>query len=250
MPAYPQSTFCTSPKMHVLNRITHGFFTRANGDASIQIQTSEGIAPIAHTLDIQPGYLLSARQVHGIHVITVEQPWRFQNRPEADAMVCRVPGFGLGILTADCAPILFAEPHQHIIGAAHAGWKGALAGIVEATISAMEQLGARRDSIIACIGPTIAQNSYEVDQAFYECFLQKDQNNSLFFTLRPTSTKWNFDLPAYIQQQLHDAHIQHIDRVNHDTYDNEACFFSYRRSSHRQESGFGRQLSVIALKAT
>ena len=178
--------------------------------------------------------------------VVVDQPWPMDERPRADAMVTDKPGILLGILTADCAPVLFADSEAGVIGAAHAGWRGALAGVTDSAIAAMEQLGARRDHIRAAVGPCIAQPSYEVDGAFRDRFLADNPDNARFFADGP-SGKPHFDLEAYVAHRLIAAGIGEIEALHLDTYAEADRFYSYRRATHRGEADYGRQLSAIAL---
>ena len=198
---------------------------------------------------ILPGAeLVTVHQVHSADVVTVHGPWAQEERPRADAMVTDRPGQLLGILTADCAPVLFADERAGIVGAAHAGWRGALAGVTDSTISAMERLGARRDNIHAAVGPCIAQPSYEVDDTFRARFVQHDADNARFFVRRPGG-KPHFDLEAYVVHRLIAAGIGEVEALNLDTYAEPERFYSYRRATHRGEADYGRQLSAIAVNA-
>jgi YfiH family protein len=190
--------------------------------------------------------LVTVHQVHSPTVVRVEQAWRETERPHADAMVADRPGLLLGILTADCAPVLFADAEAGVIGAAHAGWRGAVAGVTDATIAAMEQLGARRDRIAAAVGPCIAQESYEVDDAFRAKLLDADAGNARFFTTGPAG-KPHFDLPAYVAARLKAAGIDRVDCLGLDTYADPDRFFSYRRTTHLGEPSYGRQIALIGL---
>jgi hypothetical protein len=192
--------------------------------------------------------LVTLHQVHSAAVVTVTGPIAIDARPLADAMVTDRPGLLLGVLSADCVPILFADHAARVIGAAHSGWKGAIGGVSEATIAAMEQLGADRRRIAAAIGPAIAQPSYEVDQGFFERFIADDPSNSAHFVAGSTG-HWQFDLPGYVAQRLRTAGIGAIDSLGIDTYANDAAYFSFRRATHRTEPGYGRQISLIALRA-
>jgi hypothetical protein len=186
--------------------------------------------------------LLSPYQVHGRTVATVTQPWT--DRPHADAVVTNRPGLLLGILTADCAPVLLADVEAGVVGAAHAGWKGALAGVTDATLDAMEALGARRARIAAAIGPAIAQPSYEVDNAFAARFAADDPANERFFReARPGHPL--FDLEGYVAHRLAAAGVRRIEALGLDTYRDEGRFFSYRRATHRGEPDYGRQIALI-----
>jgi YfiH family protein len=190
--------------------------------------------------------LATVHQVHSAEVVYVDQPWPRDGRPRADAMVTDRATLLLGILTADCAPVLFADPRAGVIGAAHAGWRGALAGVTDSTIDAMEQLGARRDRIHATVGPCIGRNSYEVDESFRARFLDSDRDNDRFFA-RGTGEKPRFDLEGYVIHRLIVAGVGEVQGVHLDTYADADRFYSYRRATHRGESDYGRQLSAIAL---
>lgn len=190
--------------------------------------------------------LATVHQVHSADVFYVDRAWPQDERPHGDALVTDRPGLLLGILTADCAPVLFADPHAGVVGAAHAGWRGALAGVTDATISAMEQLGARREDIHAAVGPCIARPSYEVDETFRERFLGDDHANERFFGAG--DGKPHFDLEAYVIHRLLAASIGEVEALHLDTYADSDRFFSYRRATHRVEADYGRQLSAIALR--
>ena len=190
--------------------------------------------------------LATVHQIHSAKVVVADQAWPQGERPRADAMVTDTPNLLIGILTADCAPVLFADHEAVVVGAAHAGWRGALAGVTDATIEAMEQLGARREHIHAAVGPCIAQPSYEVDEAFRARFLHADPDNQRFF-VAGTSGKPHFDLEAYVVHRLIAAGIDEIEALNLDTYGDDARFFSFRRATHRGEADYGRQLSAIAI---
>ena len=192
--------------------------------------------------------IVTVHQVHSGDAVKVERPWPEDERPEADAMVSDSPGLLLGILTADCAPVLFADRVAGIIGAAHAGWRGALSGITDTTIGLMEELGARRERIAAAVGPCIAQRSYEVNDAFRARFLSEDPDNVRFFTPGP-SGKPHFDLQSYVRHKLLAAGIGEVEALRLDTYSEPERFFSYRRSTHRAEPDYGRQISLIGLPA-
>ncbi|MEO6198863.1 MAG: peptidoglycan editing factor PgeF [Sphingomicrobium sp.] len=190
--------------------------------------------------------LVTVHQVHSAAVVQAIAPWPIGERPRADALVTDRPGLLLGILTADCAPILLADADAKVIGAAHAGWRGAFAGVGEAAIFAMEKLGARRERIRAVVGPCIAQASYEVDAAFRDRFLADDKDNDRFFVAGPAD-KPHFDLAAYVVHRLQRSGIGGAEALGHDTYADADSFYSYRRSIHRGEKDYGRQLSAIAL---
>lgn len=200
--------------------------------------------------------LLTVYQIHTPDVVTVNEPWTPETAPQADAMVTDRPGLGLGILTADCAPILFADAEAGVIGAAHAGWKGALGGVTDATVAAMRALGAAPDRITAAIGPCIGPDSYEVGPDFRDRFLAEDAESAGFFR-RPAAGRLEkeggaeprprFDLPGYVARRLRRAGLRAVVITGHDTLAREDLFFSYRRTTLRQEPDYGRQLSAIVL---
>jgi len=196
---------------------------------------------------VAPGAaLVMVHQVHSATAVVASAPWPDDARPHADAIVADRPGLALGILTADCAPVLLADATAGVIGAAHAGWKGALGGVIEATAAAMESLGASRARIAAAIGPTIARRSYEVDDAFLARFAEVDPENERFFAAgRPGHHQ--FDLEAYVAARLAEAGIARVEALGLDTYAEPDRFFSFRRATHRGEKDYGRQISLIAL---
>jgi len=190
--------------------------------------------------------LATVHQVHSADAVHVEHVWPHDERPHADAMVTDRSDVLLGILTADCAPVLFADAEAGVIGAAHAGWRGALAGVTDATIAAMERLGARRDHIHAAIGPCIAQASYEVDQGFRDRFIEDEPDNRRFFVEGPVG-KPHFNLEDYVVHRLIAAGIGEVEALNLDTYADSDRFYSFRRTTHRGEADYGRQVSLIGL---
>ncbi len=190
--------------------------------------------------------LLTLYQIHSAEVVTVTQRWDDADRPRADALVTDCPGLLLGILTADCAPVLFADREAGVVGAAHAGWKGAIGGVTDAMIAAMEALGARRERIVAAIGPCIARASYEVDDGFLRTFAAADPANDRFFAASREGHH-QFDLEAYVAHRLAAAGLTRIEALGLDTYADEARFFSFRRATHRGEADYGRQISLIGI---
>ena len=192
------------------------------------------------------GELVTLHQVHSANVVTVTGPLPLDRRPEADAMVTDQPNLLLGILTADCVPVLFHDWQAKVVGAAHAGWKGALAGVTDNVITAMEALGADRDNIACAIGPCIAQASYEVDAAFRARFIDADIANDRFFTAGKPD-HFQFDIEEYVAARLGAAGVSKFEKLGLDTYKLEDRYFSYRRSCHRGEAGYGRQISLIGL---
>jgi polyphenol oxidase len=246
-----------------IDRLRHGFFGRGGGVseglfASLNCgfgsgddpaRVAENRARAAARTGIDPAGLVTAYQTHSIRVALVEQPWSREAAPQVDAMVTRSPGIALGILTADCAPVLLADPAAGVIGAAHAGWRGAFEGVLEATIEAMQRQGAERHRISAAIGPCIAQASYEVGPEFHERFLAADAGNARFFRPSPgRAGHFRFDLPGYVGARLADAGIRHIEQSGHDTCAEAEEYFSYRRSTLNGEPDYGRNISLIALE--
>jgi YfiH family protein len=248
----------TSPNLD-LPKIRHGFFTREGG-ASEGIYASLNCGPgsgddmakvvknrasVAHALGQAPESLVTAYQIHSPNVVIVDKPWT--EAPQADAMATNVPGITLGILTADCLPILFADSKHRVIGAAHAGWKGAYDGVIEAAIGAMLKLGAKLPDISAAIGPAIAQRSYEVGGEFLARFLMQSNENQIYFANSPREGHYQFDLKNYARKRLKNAGVTNINILAHDTASEENRFFSYRRGCIRGEKSYGRQISAIVL---
>ncbi|SKB28623.1 peptidoglycan editing factor PgeF [Sphingopyxis flava] len=243
-----------------LGGLPHGFFGRqggvSTGDlASLNCGIGSGDDPAliaenrrrAATAILPGAALAGVYQVHGRRCLIVDETTDLAARPEADALATRTPGILLAILTADCVPILFADREAGVVGAAHAGWKGAIAGVAEATLEAMEELGARRARITAAIGPCIGRASYEVDAAFVSRFLADDPANERFFAAgRPGHAM--FDIAAYVAARLAAAHVPTVAIGGQDTCAQEADYFSYRRACLRGEKGYGRQLSVIGIR--
>jgi YfiH family protein len=242
-----------------LGAIPHGFLSRRGGVSTGELaglNVGYGSTDERSAIDenrrraiaaVLPGTeLATVHQVHSAQAVFVERAWPQGQRPPADAMVTDKPGLLLGILTADCAPVLLADLDARVIGAAHAGWRGALAGVTDTAIAAMEQLGARRERIIAAVGPCIAQPSYEVDEGFRTRFVETDLANSRFFTEGPWG-KPHFDLAGYVGHRLRSAGIAEVESLNLDTYAEPDRFYSYRRATHLGEADYGRQVSMIAL---
>lgn len=192
--------------------------------------------------------LATVFQVHSADAVIADSPWPQEERPKADAMATDRPGLLLGIVTADCAPVLLADAKAGVIGAAHAGWRGAVAGVTDSAIAAMESLGARRERIAAAVGPCIAQPSYEVDEAFRSHFVDMDHGNERFF-VADSEGRPHFDLPGYVRHRLLAAGIGEVETILLDTYADPDRFYSYRRSTHRGEPDYGRQISLIGLPA-
>jgi YfiH family protein len=244
------------------SNIVHGFFGRRGG-ASQSIFASLNCGPgsgdaradvienrrrVAEALGAG-AQLITLYQIHSPNVATVAAPWNIGEGPQADAMVTNAPDVALGILTADCAPVLFADADAGVIGAAHAGWKGALGGITDSTLQAMEALGARRQRIVTAIGPCISQTNYEVGPEFRDKFAEIDSRNARFFSPSDRVHHFRFDLEGYIRERLQAAQIGSIECLSTCTYASEADFFSFRRATHRDEKDYGRQVSAIVLKA-
>lgn len=241
-----------------LSPISHGFFTRQGGVstglyASLNCgwgsddgkeNVAENRSRVAQQLGTTLERFCSLYQVHGNEVITVEKAWPRTALPKADAMVTKHKGIAIGVLTADCAPVLFADAKAGVIGAAHAGWKGALAGIIQSTVQAMQALGAR--DIAAAIGPCIAQRSYEVGADFRDNLMRETAANAAFFGQSATGSLL-FDLRLYVRSKLAAAGITNINTLENDTYSEEDAFFSFRRTTHRREPDYGRQVSAIML---
>lgn len=243
----------------LLDGSPHGFAGRRGGvstDAFASLNTGHGsgedpaiiAANRRRAADaVVPGAgLASVYQVHGRTCVTVRAVVAFEERPQADAMVTDVPGLLLGILTADCVPVLFADRAAGVVGAAHAGWKGALAGVTDACVEAMVALGADVSRIAAAVGPCIARASYEVDERLLRAFVEADAENERFF-IDGRPGHWQFDLEAYVAMRLAAAGVARVELLGLDTYANEGDFFSFRRATHRGEPSYGRQLSMIGV---
>lgn len=207
----------------------------------------ENLDRVAASFGIQRENLLGLYQIHSADVLHVTRAWDADDRPKADAMVTGRPGLALAISTADCVPVLFADRKRRVIGAAHAGWKGALSGIICNTVEAMLKLGAELDSIATAIGPAITQKSYEVDSVFRQKILDSASANSGYFAPSVKPGHWMFDLKGYVRSALAECGVQDINTLENDTYIEEDSFFSFRRTTHRGEPDYGRQLSVIML---
>jgi YfiH family protein len=238
--------------------ITHGFFGRTGGVStgiyeSLNCGPGSGDDPAAVTSNRGrvaqhlSAELVTLYQIHGNGTVNVTAPWG-DDRPQADAMVTATPGIALGILTADCAPVLFADTRAGVVGAAHAGWKGTLNGVIESVLAAMEKLGADRARIAAAIGPCIAQDSYEVGAEFRDRFAAADDAHTRFFRASDRAGHFRFGLEDYVAHRLAGAAVANIEPLRIDTYAREADFFSFRRATHRREPNYGRQISAIALK--
>ncbi len=256
---YTEKTFLPAPD----DKIFYGFFTRlggvssapyeglncgiGSGDKAGNIQTNR--AKVAAAAGVKPENLLPVYQVHQATTLYADKPW--EERPKADSVVTDKPGIGLSILTAECAPVLFIgekENNAPVIGAAHAAWKGSLTGVLDNTVKEMEKRGALKSQIRACIGPSISRRSYEVDKAFMKNFTDQDEDNERFFHSTKREGHAMFDLPGYCAHRLSGLGLKNIALLDLDTYGNETEFFSYRRATHRAESDYGRQISVICIK--
>jgi YfiH family protein len=251
-----------SPLLSSIPGLRHAFFTREGGvsdgiyaslnggigsrDAAANV--TENRRRMAELMGVAPERFLSVHQTHSPDVVVASGPWQGASRPLADAIVTRSEGLAIAATAADCGPILLVDPNTRVIGAAHAGWKGALTGILESTVEAMEKLGAERSGIVAAIGPLIRQHSYEVGGEFVERFMQADAENALFFIPSAREGHAMFDLAGFIRMRLENAGVLMIDDIGADTYSDER-FFSYRRSVHRKEPDYGRHVHAIALEA-
>jgi YfiH family protein len=250
-----------SPLLSAIPGLRHAFFSREggvsegiyaglNGGLGSQddaANVAENRRRMAEQMRVAPENLVGVHQVHSPDVVVATGPWQSTARPRADALVTRTEGIAIGITAADCGPILFVDPNARLIGAAHAGWKGALTGVLESTIDAMERLGAERGGIVAAIGPLIRQHSYEVGSEFVERFLDADAGNAMFFLPGERDGHSMFDLAGFIRMRLENAGVLMIDDTGIDTYSDER-FYSYRRSVHRKEPDYGRHLHAIALE--
>lgn len=246
-----------------LSGIRHGFFTREGGvstglyaslnggvgSADNAAHVAENRARMAAALGVEPRCLVTAYQIHSPQVIVADKPWPVDARPRADGIVTRTPALAIGVSTADCGPVLFAEPQARIIGAAHAGWRGALSGVVESTIAAMERLGATRALIRAALGPMIRQANYEVGPDLMERFAAEDSGSASFFAPAARPGHAQFDLPGYVAARLRRAGLTYVEDLNACTYADSERFFSYRRATHRGEADYGRHVNAIALVA-
>jgi YfiH family protein len=241
--------------------VTHGFFGRQGGVSSGLYSTLncglgsrdarssvlENRARVARHLGTTGDRLLTCYQIHSADALVAAAPWTPETMPRGDAIVTKIPGIAVAALAADCTPVLFADPKARVIAAAHAGWKGALAGILPATVSTMENLGARRENIIAAVGPTIGPDNYEVGPEFLATFAAVDDEYRTFFTTRTDGGRPHFDLPRFVLHQLGRLGLGQIASATECTYANESRFFSYRRTTHRGEADYGRQISAIVL---
>ncbi len=242
--------------------VRHGFFTRQNGHSSgIYASLNTGLGSdddretvmknreaVANMLGVSGDRLVTPYQIHSPDAVIVDEPWPAQHGPKADAVVAARPGIAVAVNTADCTPVLFADPKAGVVAAAHAGWKGALSGVLKWTVAAMEEAGASRQNISAAIGPTISQEAYEVGPEFKERFVAEDESYARFFIPSERDGHHMFDLPAFVELRLEEAGVGEIENLNLCTYADETRFFSYRRKTHRGEADYGRQLSAIVLE--
>ncbi|MFK7942467.1 MAG: peptidoglycan editing factor PgeF [Paracoccaceae bacterium] len=244
----------------LLRDVPHGFFTREGGVSEgifLGLNGGQGSKDTAEAVvenrrrikeHLAADALVSVYQVHSPDAVRVDGPWN-DDKPDADAMVTDRPGIALGILTADCTPVLFADRTAGVVGAAHAGWKGALGGVLETTLDQMEALGADRGRVVAAIGPVISQRAYEVGPEFVERFLEEDPDWAQFFA-GGKGDRAMFDLPGYCLMRLRSAGVGEADWTGHCTYSDEARFYSYRRTCHRGEPDYGRLVAAIMVPAS
>jgi len=252
----------TSPVLENLETIRHGFFTRRGG-VSAGLLTSlncgfgagEAVENVVENrnramakIGCAAGRLNTVYQIHSSDVVVADCVWDREQRPKADAIVTTETNLAIGILTADCTPVLFADPENRVIGAAHAGWRGALAGVLENCVSVMEKKGADRTNISAVVGPCIHQKSYEVGPEFLHAFVDESAANRQFFLASNRHDHFLFDLPRFIKSRLGQMNLRQVDDVDIDTYADPDRFYSFRRGTHRNESEYGRGLSAIVLK--
>ena len=251
----------TSSAFNGLKGIRHGFFTRrggvsqglyeslncgyGNGDAAENVAANRARA--MSMIDQPAESLLTARQVHSAKTVVVDKPWSPEDAPEADGLVTGLPGVALGLLTADCMPVLFADSRARVIGAAHAGWRGARAGVVEATVAAMETIGAKASRVVAVMGPCIRHGSYEVGPEFREAFLADSAANESFFAPSRNPGRFLFDMPTYIFRRLDAIGLKHVQMLQIDTCREADRFFSHRRATLAGEAACGRNLSAVVL---
>jgi hypothetical protein len=244
-----------------LTGIRHGFFTRVGGVSEGIYQSlnggigsedspakvAENRARMAKHLGVTPDHFLTCYQIHSPEVVVAETPWPASERPRADAIVTRTPNLAIGISTADCGPVLLADPEARVIGAAHAGWRGALTGVIEQTVAAMEKLGAKRGRIVAAAGPMIRQPNYEVGQDLLDRFVAIEPNTIRFFKPAKRPGHSMFDLAGYVVSRLRRAEVAEIEDLGLCTYADPAQFYSYRRATHQTEPDYGRHINAIAL---
>ena len=256
----PNLTPVFSQDLTALSGLNHAYFTRPGGvsegiyaglnvgvgsnDDQARVKTNRKMA--CEFLGMQADNLITLYQIHSPDVLIVDRPIKGE-RPGADGLATRTPGLMLGVLTADCGPVLFADENAGVIGACHAGWKGATGGVLESTIEAMEKLGAKRHAITAVLGPTISQENYEVGPEFIDRLVAMDTANTAWLSPSRNADHGMFDLPGYVVNRLQKASVT-ATWTGQCTYEDEENFFSYRRTTHRREPDYGRQLSAICLK--
>jgi YfiH family protein len=250
-----------SPLLAATPGLRHAFFTREGGVsdgvyASLNGGVGSGDPPenvaenrarMAAALGVAADRLVNAYQVHSADVIVADAPWTREARPRGDAIVTRTPGLAIAVSTADCAPLLLADAEAGVIAAVHAGWRGALAGVVEAAVAAMERLGAARGRIVGALGPVIRQPNYEVGPEFVARFIAAEAANARFFAPSPRVEHALFDLPGYVLMRVREAGVERIEDLGCCTYADPGRFFSYRRATHRGEPDYGRHISAIVL---
>lgn len=255
------SAFCLqSAVLTDLPNIRHGFFTRTGGVSTgvyaslnggtgsddLPAHVADNRARMAAALGCAPDRFLTAYQIHSSLVVVADTPWTHAQRPRADAIVTRVAGLAIGISTADCGPVLLADAQSGVIGAAHAGWRGALTGVIEATIAAMEELGARRTRIAAALGPMIRQQNYEVGDDLVSRFTSTDTASTTFFAPSKRAGHAMFDLAGYIGSRIRRSGVAYDD-LGLCTYADEDRFYSYRRMTHRSEADYGRHINAVMI---
>jgi YfiH family protein len=254
----------TAPPLAAIPTLRHGFFTRRGGvsrglydslncgfgsdDPAANVAANRARA--ARRIGAPADALVTGYQEHGARVAVVDAPWAAWEAPAVDGLITKRPGIALGILTADCAPVLFADAEAGVIGGAHAGWKGVLAGVIEATVEAMERLGARPASLVAAIGPCIGRGSYEVGPEFHRAFLDDDAANREFFDAAPGTERFLFDLSGHIHRRLLRLGLATTSEVREDTCADESRFFSYRRATLRGEADCGRGIAAIVMEGS
>lgn len=251
----------TAHELAALDGIRHGFFTREGGVsdgiyASLNVglgsrdehaSVVENRRRVADLLEVDADRLVTPYQIHSTTALTVDAPWSEDERPKGDAVVTATPGLAIGVATADCGPVLLADTEAGVIGATHAGWRGAFGGVLEATLEAMEALGAKRERTVAVVGPTISQRSYEVGPDFIERFLDANLDNRIYFEPAASPGHAMFDLPRYIEDRLTTAGVGTAARLDHCTYRDPRRFYSYRRAQHHNEPDYGRLISAIVI---
>ncbi len=250
----------TTANLGALPGVRHGFFTRRGGVSgglydglNCGFGSDDDATAVAENrrrieADMQAHHgPLTVHQVHGTTVAAVAGPWPEDGPPRADALVTATPGLAIGVLAADCTPVLLADPAAGVVAAAHAGWKGALAGVTDAALAAMADLGAEAGRVHAAVGPCIAQASYEVGAELRDRFLEHDAENAAFFAAGARAAHFQFDLEGYVAARLHAAGVGSLECVHRDTYAEDGLFYSYRRATHRGEGDYGRGLSAIML---